>query len=71
VSIIFLTQGDEAGTFGIVVVMNVAFFGIMLLMKGFDMFLKWGLLRGASKSARTARLPRRRGSRCSAKGAWP
>jgi hypothetical protein len=48
--IIFQTQGEDGGTFGIIVVMNVAFSAIMLGVKGFDMFLKWGLLRGASKN---------------------
>jgi uncharacterized membrane protein len=46
--IVFQTQGD-GGTFGIIVIMNVAFSVIMLGVKGFDMFLKWGLLRGAAK----------------------
>jgi hypothetical protein len=46
--IIFKTQGD-GGTFGIIVIMNVCFSAVMLCMKGFDMFLKWGLLRGAAK----------------------
>jgi hypothetical protein len=49
VGIIFQTQGEEGGTFGIIVVMNVCFSAVMLCMKGFDMFLKWGLLRGAAK----------------------
>jgi hypothetical protein len=47
--IIFHTQGD-GGTFGIVAIMNVVFSGLMLCLKGFDMFLKWGVLRGASKN---------------------
>ena len=46
--IIFQTHGD-GGTFGIIVIMNVCFSAIMLGVKGFDMFLKWGLLRGAAK----------------------
>jgi hypothetical protein len=49
IGITLMTQGKDGGTFGIIVIMNVAFSGIMLLTKGFDMFLKWGLLRGASK----------------------
>jgi hypothetical protein len=47
--IIFHTQGD-GGTFGIVAIMNVVFTGLMLCLKGFDMLLKWGALRGASKN---------------------
>jgi hypothetical protein len=47
--IIFHTQGD-GGTFGIVAIMNVVFSGLILCLKGFDMFLKWGVLRGARKN---------------------
>jgi len=47
--IIFQTQVKEGGTFGIIVIMNVAFSGFMLLVKGSDMALKWLVLRGAGK----------------------
>jgi hypothetical protein len=48
IGITVMTQGND-GTFGIVVIMNVVFSGLMLCSKGFYMFLNWGLLRGASK----------------------
>jgi hypothetical protein len=49
IGITVLTQGD-GGTAGILVIMNVVFSVITLFLKGCDMVLKWGLLRGASKN---------------------